>query len=93
MELEVYRQEDNLFRAINRWRRDDAADWVVEYTTGSFDLDERDKFIISEEGPATEDRINTGFFVGEMDDGRLCLNYVGQGDGVSFGVELRRKGR
>lgn len=91
MELEVYRQEGHLVWAINRWRRDEASDWVVEYATGAFDLDDRDEFVLTEEGPAAEDWINTGFFLGELDDGKLYLNYVGQGDGISFSAELRRK--
>lgn len=90
MELEIYKQENNLFWAINRWRTDDASDWIVEYATGAFDLEDRDHFTIAVEGPAAEDWINTGFFLGELDDGKLYLNRVGFGDGISFSTELSR---
>lgn len=92
MELEIYKQENNLFWAINRWRPDEASDWVVEYATGAFDLEDRDEFTITVEGPAAEDWINTGFFLGELDDGKFYLNRVGIGDGISFSTALSRQG-
>lgn len=92
MELEVYKQEDNLIWVINRWRRDESHPWVVEYGTGSFDLDDRSDLYIAEEAdPASEPWVNTGVFTGEYEDGDLYLNYLGQGDGVTFSVRLRRK--
>lgn len=90
MELDVYKQEGNLFWATNRWRKDEESDWVVEYATGAFDLDERDEFVLTKHRPAAEDRTNPGFFLGELDDGKLYLNHAGQGNGISFSVELRR---
>ena len=91
MELDVYKQEGNLIWVTNKWRRADADTWVTEYGTGSFDFEETDEFVISEEGPAPDAGVNTGSFVGEFDDGNLYLNYMGPGVGVSFAVELKRE--
>lgn len=91
MELEVYKQEDNLIWVINRWRRSESDPWVVEYATGSFDLDDRSDLVIAEEGPPPADWVNTGSFTGELEDGDLYLNYVGPGDGVTFSVRLVRQ--
>lgn len=90
MELDVYKQEGNLFWVTNKWRRAEADSWITEYGTGSFDLEDPDELVISEEGPAPETGVNTGSFIGEYDDGNLYLNYLGPGDGVSFAVELTR---
>lgn len=90
VELEVYRQEENLIWVIKRWRRD-GGDWVEEYGVGSFDPDDRDEFVIVEESPPPKDWINTGFLIGEIDDGELHLVYAGPGNGVSYGVSLKRK--
>ncbi len=92
MELEIYRQEDNLIWLVNRWRRGEDLPWVIEYGTGSFDLDDRDNLYISEAGPPPESWANTGTLIGEYDDGKLYLNYFGPGDGITFSVELRRVG-
>ncbi len=91
MELEVYKQEENLIWVVNRWRRSDSDPWVVEYGTGSFDLDDRSDLVIAEEGPAPADWVNTGSFTGELEDGDLYLNYIGPGDGVTFSVRLVRQ--
>ena len=91
MELEVYRQESNLIWVINRWRLSSNDPWIVEYGTGSFNLDERSDLAIGLKGPPPEEWTGVGSFIGEFDDGKLYLNYVGQGDGTSFAVELQRK--
>ncbi|MEM8729541.1 MAG: hypothetical protein AAGF79_06435 [Pseudomonadota bacterium] len=90
VELEIYRQEENLIWVEKRWRRG-TSEWVVEYGTGSFNLDERDELVIVEESPPPQDWINTGFLIGEYDDGELHLVYAGPGDGVSYAVSLKRK--
>ena len=90
VELEVYRQEDNLIWVVKRWRRD-GGDWVEEYGVGSFNTDDRDELVIVEESPPPQDWINTGFLVGEYDDGELHLVYTGPGNGVSYAVSLTPK--
>ena len=91
MELDVYKQEGNLIWVINRWRRNNSDAWVVEYGTGSFDLDEPDELIIAEEKPSQEaPGINTGVFIGEYDKGILYLNYVGTDAGITFSVQLQK---
>lgn len=92
MELNVYKQESNLIWVTNSWRRDEADTWIIENGTGSFDLEDRDDLVISEEGPAPEAGVNTGSFIGEYEDGNLYLSYMGPGNGVSFAVELKRVG-
>ncbi len=92
MELDVYKQEGNLIWITNKWRRADSETWITEYGTGSFDLDDRDELVISEEGPSEIEGVNTGTFIGEFDDGNLYLNYLGPEDGVSFSVALKRSG-
>lgn len=91
MVLDVYKQEGNLIWVTNRWRRVGSESWITEYGTGSFDLEDEDQLVISEEGPAPEEGVNTGGFIGEFDDGNLYLNYMGPGDGISFSVELKRQ--
>lgn len=91
MVLDVYKQEGNLIWVTNRWRRVGSENWITEYGTGSFDREDPDELVISEEGPAPEEGVNTGSFIGEVDDGNLYLNYLGPGDGVSFSVELKRE--
>ena len=91
MELEIYKQESNLIWVINRWRRDPNAAWVIEYGTGSFDLDDRSDLIITEEGPAEAENVNTGMFTGELEDGDLHLTYSGPIDGITFSVKLSRQ--
>lgn len=91
MELEVYNQQDNLIWVINRWKREDSDTWITEYGTGSFDLDDRSDLIIAEKGPAPDDSANTGSFFGELEDGKLYLNYTSPGHGITFSVELSRR--
>jgi len=91
MVLDVYKQEDNLIWVTNRWRRVGSESWITENGTGSFDLEDPDELVISEEGPAPQEGVNTGSFIGEFDDGNLYLNYMGPGDGISFSVELKRQ--
>ncbi|MEM9129198.1 MAG: hypothetical protein AAGA97_05700 [Pseudomonadota bacterium] len=90
VELDVYRQEDNLIWVVKRWRRD-GGEWNEEYGVGSFNLDDRDELVIVEESPPPQDWVNTGMLIGEYDDGELHLVYAGPGSGVSYGVSLRRK--
>lgn len=91
MELEVYKQDGNLIWVINRWRRQGETDWISEYGTGSFDLEDREDLVIAERGPAPEEGVNTGGFIGEYEDEKLYLTYGGPGDGITFSVELSRK--
>ncbi|WP_143534516.1 hypothetical protein [Roseovarius albus] len=91
MELDIYQQESNLIWVINRWRRDANEPWVVEYATGSFDLEDRSDLVITEKGPAENEHVNTGVFTGELEDGDLYLNYIGLGDGITFSVKLSRQ--
>lgn len=91
MELEVYKQDGNLIWVINRWRREENDPWISEVGTGSFDLDDRSDLVIAEQGPSKEAGVNTGSFIGEMEDGDMYLNYVGPGDGVTFSVRLIRQ--
>lgn len=92
MVLDVYKQEGNLIWVTNKWRRAGTESWITEYGTGSFDMEDPDELVISEEGPAPQEGVNTGGFIGEYDDGNLYLNYFGPGMGVSFSVELKREG-
>lgn len=92
MELDVYKQDGNLIWVTNKWRRVGTEDWITEYGTGSFDQEDPDELVISEEGPAPQEGVNVGSFIGEYDDGNLYLNYLGAGMGVSFSVELIRQG-
>lgn len=81
MELEVYKQEGNLIWVTNKWKRVEANNWITEYGTGSFDMEETDEFVISEEGPSPEAGVNTGSFIGEYDDGnRPCCTDLRSAD-------------
>ncbi|MEM1369366.1 MAG: hypothetical protein AAGG02_15425 [Cyanobacteria bacterium P01_H01_bin.15] len=92
MELEVYKQEGNLIWVINRWRRNNSDDWVIEYGTGTFDLDEQDELVIAEKEESPEiPGVNTGMFIGEYEKGALYLNYIGVDGGMTFSVELRKR--
>ena len=91
MELEIYKQEENLIWVINRWRRNESDPWGVEYGTGSFELDDRSDLVIAEAGPSPESWVNTGRFSGELEDGDLYLTCIGPNDGLSFSISLTRK--
>ncbi|XWN32884.1 MAG: hypothetical protein ROR55_07305 [Devosia sp.] len=91
MEMEVYRQDDHLIWVENRWKRASEPDWVVEHGTGAFDLEDHSRLIITGAGPPPTETANTGFFMGEYDDGQLHLTYSGFSDGISFSVILDRK--
>ncbi|MCP4316172.1 MAG: hypothetical protein GY789_09175 [Hyphomicrobiales bacterium] len=90
MEIDVYKQQDNLFWLTQRWRRDDQPEWDEEYAVGTFHLLEDDEFMITEIGPAPSTG-QSGFFVGEMEDGRMYLTYAGIGGGVTYSAVLDRK--
>ena len=90
MELEVYRQEDNLIWLVNRWRSDGDDEWVVEYGTGAFDLKDRSELTIAETGPPPHPNATVGLFRGEFDDGKLYLTYSSLVGGVTFSVALER---
>ena len=90
MELDVYRQEENLFWAHNRWRPAGAAEWISEEATGTFRLDEPTALFVVENAPTPSDWASTGFFVGTAMGDTITLTYVGVGTGTSFSVELDR---
>ena len=90
MQLDVYRQEENLFWAHNRWRPVGTAEWISEEATGTFRLDEPTALFIAESAPTPSDWASTGFFVGTATDDTITLTYVGVGTGTSFSVELDR---
>lgn len=91
MQLDVYRQEDNLIWAFNRWRPVGTAAWHVEETTGSFRLDDPSALIIAESGPVPVDWGTSGFLTGRAVDDALYLTYAGMASGTTFSVELERR--
>lgn len=90
MQLDVYRQEGNLFWAHNRWRAVGTAEWIGEEATGTFRLDDPTAFFVVESAPTPSDWASTGFFVGTATDDMITLTYVGVATGTSFSVELDR---
>ena len=90
MQLDVYRQEENLFWAHNRWRPVGTAEWIREEATGTFRLDDPTAFFVVENAPTPNDWASTGFFVGAITEDAITLTYVGVGSGTSFSVELDR---
>lgn len=90
MEIEIYRQQNNLFWLTQRWRRDNQSEWNEEQAVGTFFLLEDDEFMITEIGPAPETG-QSGLFLGEMEDGRMYVTYAGIGSGVTFSAVLDRK--
>ena len=91
VELEIYRQQDNLLWVINRWRRTTETQWVEEYAVGSFLAGEDDELIINEIGGNKSPIAHPGFFFGELDDGRLYVTYAGDPHGVAFNAVLERQ--
>lgn len=93
MQLEVYRQEDHLFWAHNRWRPVGAAEWHSEEATGTFRLDDPTAFFIAENAPIPTDWATSGFFTGRIVDldGAMMLTYVGISKGTTFSVALKRQ--
>jgi len=91
MQLDVYRQEDNLIWAFNRWRQVGTAAWNVEETTGTFRLDNPTELIIAENQPTPVDWATSGFFTGSIVDDALFLTFVGIATGTTFAVELDRR--
>ena len=90
MQLDVYRQEENLFWAHNRWRPVGTTEWVSEEATGTFRLDDPTALFVVESAPTPSEWSSTGFFVGTATGDTITLTYVGVGTGTSFSVELDR---
>lgn len=90
LELDVYKQQGNLFWIAQKWRREGQTDWNEAYSVGSFFAHDDDDFMITEMGPDSEGGA-TGFFMGEIDDGRMELTYLGTGSGVAFAAILDRQ--
>ncbi|MEM8842986.1 MAG: hypothetical protein AAGD47_14560 [Pseudomonadota bacterium] len=91
IEFTVYRQQGNLFWVEKRWRSAAGGDWTTEYAVGAFDLDDRDDFLIADEGPKGAPLDSIGMAFGEIEDGSLFITYVGLGDAAAYAVELRRQ--
>ncbi len=90
LELDVYKQQGNLFWISQKWRREGQSDWNETNSVGSFFVHEDDEFMITEMGMTPGSRA-TGLFVGEIDDGRMELTYTGTDTGVVFSTALDRK--
>lgn len=91
IEMTVYRQQGNLFWVEKRWRSAAGGDWTTEYAIGTFDLEDRDEFIIADEGPKDAPLDSIGMAFGEIEDGALYITYVGLGDAAAYAVELTRQ--
>jgi hypothetical protein len=91
MQLDVYRQDGNLFWAMNRWRQAGTAEWLVEETTGTFRLDDPTALVIAENAPTPVDWSASGYFDGRVVDDALFLAFIGIGTGTTFAVELDRR--
>ena len=89
LELDVYKQQGNLFWVAQKWRREGQSDWNEANSVGSFHVHDDDEFIITEMGSAP-DTGATGLFIGEIDDGRMEITYSGMQSGVSFSTALDR---
>jgi len=90
MELRIFKQDENLIWAENRWRVNDQSEWHSEHTTGTFDLLDQTKLNIVEIAPKPGIG-STGFFEGRVKDGKMYLTYKGIGAGISFAAVLERK--
>ena len=88
MELEIYRQEDNLLWAYNRWKPVDDGAWHEEAMTGTFDLHQTTAVTFVESAEAPTKWASTGFFKGTVQDDTLFLTYHGIGSGATFSVAL-----
>lgn len=91
MQLDVYRQENNLIWAFNRWREAGTAEWLVEETTGTFRLEDPTALVIAENAPMPVDWATSGYFNGRVVDDALYLTFIGIGTGTTFAVELDRR--
>ncbi|MEM7445199.1 MAG: hypothetical protein AAF414_17900 [Pseudomonadota bacterium] len=90
-EIEIYRQEGELFWIANRWRISGETDWEEQYAVGAFLGDEDDEFVFSKMGGNDNPVALPGFFIGELDDGVMYLTYDGAGEGVAFTAVLQRR--
>ena len=90
-QIEIYRQEDNLFWIANRWRISGETEWHEEYAVGTFMADEHDEFVFGEMGGHENPDALPGFFIGELDDSVMYLTYDGAGEGVAFNAVLERR--
>jgi len=92
MELEIYKQEDNLIWAENRWRFVGDNEWNREEATGTFSPYDNSTLTIVEGGDAPGVG-STGLFDGRLVDGRLYLVYKGIGSGITFATVLAKRTR
>ena len=91
MELEVYKQEDNLVWAINRWRHEGTTEWFEEMATGTYAPDEPNVLYLSESAPAPAEWAATGIMRIKVIGNSLYLTQTSAGSGVSYAAELTRK--
>ena len=90
MELEIYKQEDNLIWTENRWRFVGENEWHREQATGTFSPYDNSALTIVESG-ATPETGSTGLFDGRLVDDQLYLLYKGIGNGITFATVLTKR--
>ena len=92
MELEIYKQEENLIWAENRWRIVGAKQWHREQTTGAFSLNDTSILTIVEIEDAPEIG-STGLFDCKLVHDQLFIMYKGIGNGITFSTVLKKRAK